>query len=445
MAKGIYVGVSSIAKKIKKAYFGVNNVAKKIKKIYIGVGGVAKLSYNAESLPESNIMLYGGNKIFYLNNNKNYSLSSSMITQYSNGSSAITETIYSSNRVSPKGNYFYSNYYSSNTSNTMKIYKLNEGNVSLFYTLTQSDFPSDVIGGSGYKDFYFRTCVFSKDEKNFFILTENTQISSYRNSYWQYVSSFSVEDSKLTHIHTVKLNYYTTLNYNSRYFNIDMAENSPYLAICHSYYINNDEAEEIRRIYRMQINSDKTLKITNTYYEDNIDGTQSFNDIINQSDVKITADGKWIVVYTNSGNSYVTNARAYTYYVGANSLEKRNTMAFGSYFGGFQLSRNKLCGYSSRYNNTSTTQGVLVVYDLNSDGTYTQRNILFPILKINDKDISLLNRYAKLSRDGRFIVGYNQSANVNYVYEIDHTNNALSLKETMSSSSNYQYVALINE
>ena len=445
MAKGIYIGVNSLARKVKKAYFGVNNVARKIKKIYIGVGGVAKLSYNADSLPESNIMLYGTNKIFYLNNNKNYSLSPSSITQYSNGSSAISETIYSSGRISPKGNYFYFNYFSPTTSNTMKIYKLNEGNVSLFYTLTQSDFPSDIIGGSGYKDFYFRTGVFSKDEKNFYILTENTQIDSYRNSYWQHVSSFSVEGSKLTHVHTIRLNYYTTLSYISRYFNIDIAENSPHLAICHSYYINNDEAEEIRRIYRMEINSDKTLRITNTYYEDNTDGTQSFNDIINQSDVKITADGKWIVVYTNSGSSYVTNARAYMYYVGANSLEKRNTMGLGSYFGGFQLSRNKLFGYSSRYNNTSTTQGILVVYDLNSDGTYAQRNIIFPILKINDKEISLLNRYAKLSRDGRFVVGYNQNANVNYVYEIDNTNNTLFLKETIPSSSNYQFCALINE
>lgn len=443
MAKGIYIGANSLARKVKKAYFGVNNVARKIKKIYIGVGGVAKLSYNADSLPESNIMLYGTNKIFYLNNNKNYSLSPSSITQYSNGSSAISETIYSSARVSPKGNYFCIN---GTGNNNIKIYKLNEGTVSLFYTLTQVDFPADVItNGSGYKDFVFRGGVFSKDEKNFYITTENTQSGTYTNSYYMYISSFTVSNSKLIHVQTIRLSYYSTMYYNSRNLSIDIAENSQYLAICHSYYKGGDEDEEIRRIYRMQINSDKTLKQVGSYYEDNSDGSQLFNDVIFQGDVKITEDGKWIVVLTNSGNSYVTQARAHIYYAGSNYLEKKTTMGLGSSFGGFQLSRNKLFGHAIRHNNTSTTQGSLLIYDFNTDGTYAQRNILFPILKIADREILLLNHYSKLSRDGRFVVGYNQSANVNYVYEIDNTNNTLSLKETIPSSSNYQFCALINE
>ena len=42
MAKGKYVGVSGVARKVKKQYIGVGGVARKIKKGYIGVGGVAR-------------------------------------------------------------------------------------------------------------------------------------------------------------------------------------------------------------------------------------------------------------------------------------------------------------------------------------------------------------------------------------------------------------------
>lgn len=49
MAKGIYVGVGNVAKKVKSAYIGVDGVARKIKKAYIGVGGVARLIYSSEA------------------------------------------------------------------------------------------------------------------------------------------------------------------------------------------------------------------------------------------------------------------------------------------------------------------------------------------------------------------------------------------------------------
>ena len=42
MAKGAYIGVNGVAKKIKGGYVGVGGVAKKIKKAYIGVGGIAR-------------------------------------------------------------------------------------------------------------------------------------------------------------------------------------------------------------------------------------------------------------------------------------------------------------------------------------------------------------------------------------------------------------------
>ena len=42
MAKGAYIGIGGVAKKIKKGYIGIGGVAKKIKKGYIGIGGVAR-------------------------------------------------------------------------------------------------------------------------------------------------------------------------------------------------------------------------------------------------------------------------------------------------------------------------------------------------------------------------------------------------------------------
>ena len=49
MAKGAYVGVNGIARKVKKIYTGVDNVAKQVKKGYVGVGGVARPFFSAEA------------------------------------------------------------------------------------------------------------------------------------------------------------------------------------------------------------------------------------------------------------------------------------------------------------------------------------------------------------------------------------------------------------
>jgi len=48
MAKAVYVGVDSKARKMKKAYVGIGGKARKVKKMYIGVGGKARLCYSAE-------------------------------------------------------------------------------------------------------------------------------------------------------------------------------------------------------------------------------------------------------------------------------------------------------------------------------------------------------------------------------------------------------------
>lgn len=42
MAKGIFMGVSAVARKTTDAYIGVSGVARKVKEGYIGVNGVAK-------------------------------------------------------------------------------------------------------------------------------------------------------------------------------------------------------------------------------------------------------------------------------------------------------------------------------------------------------------------------------------------------------------------
>lgn len=50
MAKGIYIGVSDKARRVKTAYVGVNNVARRIKKAYIGIGGIARPVYSYEDI-----------------------------------------------------------------------------------------------------------------------------------------------------------------------------------------------------------------------------------------------------------------------------------------------------------------------------------------------------------------------------------------------------------
>ena len=50
MAKGAYIGVDGVARKIKKGYVGVDGVARKIKKAYIGIGGVARPCWGGDPI-----------------------------------------------------------------------------------------------------------------------------------------------------------------------------------------------------------------------------------------------------------------------------------------------------------------------------------------------------------------------------------------------------------
>jgi hypothetical protein len=49
MAKGIYLGIGGVARKVKQPYVGINGVARKVTKGYIGVGGVARLFYSGST------------------------------------------------------------------------------------------------------------------------------------------------------------------------------------------------------------------------------------------------------------------------------------------------------------------------------------------------------------------------------------------------------------
>ena len=46
MAKGIYLGIDSLSRKVKKMYLGVEGVARKVKKGYVGVNGLARLFFS---------------------------------------------------------------------------------------------------------------------------------------------------------------------------------------------------------------------------------------------------------------------------------------------------------------------------------------------------------------------------------------------------------------
>lgn len=55
MAKGIYLGIESISRKVKKMFVGVEGVARKVKKGYVGVNGLARLFFSGKG----NLSYYG--------------------------------------------------------------------------------------------------------------------------------------------------------------------------------------------------------------------------------------------------------------------------------------------------------------------------------------------------------------------------------------------------
>ena len=51
MAKGIYLGIDSLSRKVKKMYLGIEGVARKVKKGYIGINGIARLFFAGGGKP----------------------------------------------------------------------------------------------------------------------------------------------------------------------------------------------------------------------------------------------------------------------------------------------------------------------------------------------------------------------------------------------------------
>lgn len=54
MAKGIYLGIDSLSRKVKKMYLGIEGVARKVKKGYVGVNGLARLFFSGKIEPYEN-------------------------------------------------------------------------------------------------------------------------------------------------------------------------------------------------------------------------------------------------------------------------------------------------------------------------------------------------------------------------------------------------------
>lgn len=80
MAKGVYIGVNNVARKVKKGYIGVGNVARKIKKAYIGVGGVARPFWAG-----GEVVYYGAVDKLYAAVNDHYALSNSKYAIFTGG------------------------------------------------------------------------------------------------------------------------------------------------------------------------------------------------------------------------------------------------------------------------------------------------------------------------------------------------------------------------
>lgn len=441
MAKGMYVGASNIAQKGKKAYFGVDNVARKVKRIYVGENNVAKLAFNSNPAESSNVMIYGSNKKFYVNNNMNYSIDK--LTEYADATGLDSNVFYFGINVSPKGRYYY---YSS--SSAFKIYRLEEGNITLYDTLEQSRFPASVIGsGTNYNSFVVRGCCFSYDEQYFYVTTHNIETRTNFKIKYFYVSSFKVTESGLEHISTKTLpTYPSDSSFNLRGMYVAVAENAMVLAVNLIYNRGDSSSSaEYRQLFRIELNSDYSLgAIIGTGEKVNSGGSQTIEGPVKQGDVAISANGLWIATYYFITNSSVKQGTAYLHYFSSNSLQEKTNMWFGDYFGGFKMSRNRLLGFGTTYSSSENT-AYFNVFTLNDDGTYTASSIIFdrtPIL------YSLNNFFAingSLSRDGTTIVTGNTSYDI-FMCKLDYTAKTLTISETAEIDSvSYLFAVIIND
>ena len=102
MAKGAYIGVNGVAKKIKGGYIGVGGVAKKIKKAYVGdENGLAKLVFEESKLP---YLSFIGNEDFTLKTS-NTTANWDGILEYS--TDTTTWSTWDGTEISSSGNSLY--------------------------------------------------------------------------------------------------------------------------------------------------------------------------------------------------------------------------------------------------------------------------------------------------------------------------------------------------
>lgn len=138
MAKGAFIGVNGVARKIRKGYIGVDGVARKIRKAYIGVDGKARLFYS------------GVGKITY---QKTIDRGSAMATDFIPGTIGDYAVMGTGTLTTYDGYTYNSNYmfcYNSNFTYTMK-----EAPARYSYAVANSGNYMLVAGGKNVYDYYF--------------------------------------------------------------------------------------------------------------------------------------------------------------------------------------------------------------------------------------------------------------------------------------------------
>lgn len=150
MGKGIYTGVGSVARKVKRIYVGVDGVARKVKRVYVGDGnGVARLCWSAGEIVKNGTLSSPGT-VYASAENPSYSvfLGGSSIYAYN---SSLTKTSKSSSYSYPtrsKGGSI--------------------GNYAVFYGGSDSDDNSVAIAAA-YDTSLTRTSISSGTDSKYFV------------------------------------------------------------------------------------------------------------------------------------------------------------------------------------------------------------------------------------------------------------------------------------
>lgn len=435
---GINIGVNNVAKNVNNIFVGVDGKARQVKKAYVGVNNIARLVYNADSKSDSNIMFYGvlnGADKVYLNNNKDYSLSLNSMTEYASGT--INKLGRNDMTVSKKGTFIYVNPTYDATS--VDFYKIEEGKVSLYDTITQADFPTSIIGsGNTIQALKLRGCCFSYDEKHLYITSYNIDTSTSNYTKRMYISSFNVTPSGFSHISTAVLTSESDLYFTMRGSYVAVSEIEDYVYVALTYQSGSSTSSEMRAIGLVKINSDFSLFSSGVgkggnSYPNNTPGK-----------IEVTPDGKWAAIYYDAGWSSSTGSTriAYVYYFNGNSLSMVTNVNMSGASGIMRLCADKLLVYQ---NWDSYSYVVLYVYNLKSDGTWNYDTISISKTSLNNYDNYLLDSLTAVSRDGTILIASNGYLK-RYIYKINYATKGFSYVATIEfPNETYRYCAMINE